>query len=132
MIGFGRTCLVTDSNRAMDTGPGKYRFGSSEDGTWVYSDGQSVKGEDGSLASSMHGMDRMVKTMTRAVGKDFPNVIRMASLTPAELAGIDSNVGSIECGKLADLVVLSPSLEVKRVFISGVSVYSAPATKRVL
>ena len=61
MIGFRRTCLVSDSNRALDASPGKYRFGSNEDGTWVYSDGQSVKGEDGSLASSMHGMDRMVK-----------------------------------------------------------------------
>ena len=122
MIGFRRTCLVTDSNRAMDAAPGKYRFGSNEDGTWVYSDGQSVKGEGGSLASSMHGMDRMVKIMARAIGKDLPNVIRMASLTPAELAGVDSNVGSIECGKLADIVVLSPGLEVKRVFISGVSV----------
>ena len=119
----------------MDAAPGKYRFGSSEDGTWVYSDGQSVKGEDGSLASSMHGMDRMVKIMARAVGQDLPNIIRMASLTPAELVGIDSNVGSIECGKLADIVVLSPGLVVKRVFISGVSVYSAPAepvTEKVL
>jgi N-acetylglucosamine-6-phosphate deacetylase len=127
MIGFRRTCLVTDCNRAMDAAPGKYRFGSNEDGTWVYSDGQSVKGEDGSLASSMHGMDRMVKIMARAVGKDLPNIIRMASLTPAELAGIDSDVGSIQCGKRADIVVLSPSLEVKGVFISGISVYSAPA-----
>jgi N-acetylglucosamine-6-phosphate deacetylase len=126
MIGFHRTCLVTDSNRAMDAPPGKYRFGSNHDGTWVYSDGQSVKGEDGSLASSMHGMDRMVQVMARAVGTDLPNVIRMASLTPAQLAGIDSDVGSVEGGKLADIVVLSPDLEVKRVFINGVSVYSAP------
>ena len=107
MIGCRRTCLVTDANRAMDAPPGRYRFGSNRDGTWVYSDGQSVKGEDGSLASSMHGMDRMVKIMARAVGKDLPSVIRMASLTPAQLVGIDSDVGSIEGGKLADIVVLS-------------------------
>lgn len=129
MIGCRRTCLVTDANRAMDAPPGRYRFGSNRDGTWVYSDGQSVKGEDGSLASSMHGMDRMVKIMARAVGKDLPSVIRMASLTPAQLVGIDSDVGSIEGGKLADIVVLSSELEVKRVFIGGVSVYSAPSAQ---
>ncbi|MGJ4857122.1 N-acetylglucosamine-6-phosphate deacetylase [Labrys sp. La1] len=119
LIGPLRCCLVTDANRAMDMPPGKYRFGSSEDGSWVWSDGHSVRGEDGSLASSMHGMDRMVKTMAHAVGKDLPAVIRMASLTPAELAGIAGQVGSLAPGKCADIVVLSAELEVERVFIGG-------------
>lgn len=51
MIGAHRTCLVTDANRAMDAPAGKYRFGSQADGTWVFSDGNSVRGEDGSLAA---------------------------------------------------------------------------------
>jgi N-acetylglucosamine-6-phosphate deacetylase len=122
MIGYHRTCLVTDANRAMDAPPGRYRFGSEEDGTWVYSDGQSVKGEDGSLASSMHGMDRMVKTMARAIGKNLPNVIRMASLTPAELAGVSDEIGSIALGKLADIVVLDEAFDIRRVIIGGVTV----------
>jgi len=123
MIGPHRTCLVTDANRAMDAPPGKYMFGSVDDGTWVYSDGQSVRGDDGSLASSMHGMDRMVRTMARAVGKSLPNVIRMASLTPAELAGISDDVGSLEPGKLADIVVLNPDLEIERVLIGAETVH---------
>ncbi|MFQ6242776.1 N-acetylglucosamine-6-phosphate deacetylase [Sinorhizobium meliloti] len=123
MIGPHRTCLVTDANRAMDAPPGTYRFGSRLDGTWVYSDGQSVRGEDGSLASSMHGMDRMVRTMAVAVGKDLPAVIRMASLTPAQLAGVDADIGSIEPGKLADFAILDRNLHVKSVIIGGVVVF---------
>ncbi|MFK0278248.1 N-acetylglucosamine-6-phosphate deacetylase [Ensifer sp. NPDC090286] len=120
MIGPQRTCLVTDANRAMDAPPGKYRFGSEDDGTWVFSDGNSVRGADGSLASSMHGMDRMVRTMAHAVGRDLPSVIRMASLTPAELVGAAGDIGSIETGKMADFVVLDRDLNVKSVIIGGV------------
>ncbi|WP_448953691.1 N-acetylglucosamine-6-phosphate deacetylase [Labrys neptuniae] len=128
LIGPGRTCLVTDSNRAMDMPPGQYRFGSEEDGSLVYSDGHSVRGEDGSLASSMHGMDRMVKTMARAIGTDLPAVIRMASLTPAELTGIAADVGSLAPGKRADIVVLSRDFEVERVLVGGEIAHPAQAS----
>lgn len=123
VIGFRRTCLVTDANRAMDAPPGKYRFGSRDDGTWVFSDGSSVRGEDGALASSMHGMDRMVRTMAHAVGRNLPSVVRMASLTPAELVGAAKDIGSIAPGKLADFAVLDRDLHVKMVIIGGVVVF---------
>ena len=119
MIGPERLCLMTDANRAMDAPPGRYRFGSQDDGTWVMSDGRTVRGDDGSLASSMHGMDRMVKTMAKAIGQDLPAIIRMASLTPAELTGIAGEVGSLAPGKRADIVVLDGDFEVERVFIAG-------------
>jgi N-acetylglucosamine-6-phosphate deacetylase len=43
----------------------------------------------------------------------------MASLTPAERAGVDSEVGSLAVGKRADVVVLDSGLSVRRVFIGG-------------
>jgi imidazolonepropionase-like amidohydrolase len=46
-------------------------------------------------------------------------VVRLASLTPAERAGVARNVGSLEKGKLADVLVLDRKLTVKRVFIAG-------------
>ncbi|CAN7723387.1 amidohydrolase family protein [Rhizobium sp. LjRoot98] len=130
MIGYHRTCLVTDANRAMDAPAGKYRFGSNEDGTWVYSDGHTVRGEDGGLASSMHGMDKMVQTMARAVGKNMPSIIRMASLTPAELVGVSDVVGSIEPGKLADILVLDKELNLHRTIIGGSDVFSASSAEQ--
>jgi hypothetical protein len=32
--------LVTDSNRALDMPPGKYRFRAEEDGPWIESNGK--------------------------------------------------------------------------------------------
>jgi N-acetylglucosamine-6-phosphate deacetylase len=50
----------------------------------------------------------------------LPHVIRMASLTPAERTGFASDRGSLQSGKLADVVILSADLQVGRVFIGGV------------
>jgi N-acetylglucosamine-6-phosphate deacetylase len=119
MIGPQRLCLVTDANRAMDAPPGCYRFGPQEDGTVVISDGRTVRGEDGSLASSMCGMDVMVRTMLRATGAPLPQIVQMASLTPARLTGIAASRGSLEVGKHADLVVLSQNIEVEAVYIGS-------------
>jgi N-acetylglucosamine-6-phosphate deacetylase len=52
---------------------------------------------------------------------DIPlyEIVRMASLTPAERTGIAERVGSIAVGKLADFVVLSDQLRVERVYLGG-------------
>jgi N-acetylglucosamine-6-phosphate deacetylase len=65
------------------------------------------------------GMDHMVRQMKRDTSANLPEVIRMASLTPAELTGIARRTGSIAVGKQADLLLLSRRLTVKQVFIGG-------------
>jgi N-acetylglucosamine-6-phosphate deacetylase len=118
MKGSKRLCLVTDSSRALDMPPGEYRFGPQADGEPFESDG--IVGRQGPrLASSVSGMDRMVRTMVGATSASVADAVRMASLTPAERTGIASEVGSLEPGKRADVVVLSRELEVERVFLAG-------------
>ena len=118
-----KLCLVTDANRALDLPPGNYRFGAEADGSWFESDGR-VGWAPGrtSLASSIVGMDHMVRQMKRDTSATLPEVVRMASLTPAELTGIAKHTGSLEAGKNADVVLLSRKLDVRRVFIGGVEV----------
>lgn len=125
MIGPDRLCLVTDCNRAMGMPPGKYRFGNEQDGSWLLSNGQVGLAADGnSLASSIVGMDQMVRQMAKATSATLPEVIRMATLTPARRAGVAQEVGSIEVGKRADLLVLSKDLEIEQVFLAGTEVKS--------
>ncbi len=119
MIGPKRLCLVTDCSRALDQPPGRYRFGNHLDGTWFESDGFVGRSPSGSLASSTVGMDHMVRHFRKATNASLQDVVRMASLTPAERVGIHNRTGSIEVGKQADLLVQSPDLEVQRVFIRG-------------
>ncbi|HEY1946212.1 MAG TPA: amidohydrolase family protein [Bryobacteraceae bacterium] len=119
MKGASRLLLVTDSNRALDMPPGKYRFGAEEDGPWIESNGNVGFVPGHGLASSVKGMDAMVRTMACQTSARLPEVIRMASLTPAERIGIADESGSLEVGKWADLLILSSTLEIERVFVRG-------------
>ena len=119
MKGAARLLLVTDSNRALDLPPGRYRFGHADDGSWFESNGKAGWAPNGSLASSIVGMDHMVRHMAAHTSASLPDVIRMASLTPAERTGIARQTGSLEINKRADVILLSKKLEVKRVFIAG-------------
>ncbi len=118
MKGADRVCLVTDSSRALDMPPGRYRFGPATDGPWFESDGH-VGRAGGGLASSVVGMDHMVRTMVQKAGATVVDAVRMASLTPAERAGIAADTGSIARGKQADLVVLGRRLTVRHTIIAG-------------
>ena len=125
-LGPRRLCLVTDANRALDMPPGRYRFGSATDGEWIESDGRVgfVPG-GGALASSVVGVDTMVRNMKAMTSASLPEVVRMASLTPAERAGVTDEVGSLVPGRRADVLVLNQRLRVKRVFLGGEAI--APA-----
>lgn len=119
MLGADRLCLVTDANRALDLPPGRYRFGSAETGSWFESNGLVGFVPGGGLASSVVALDTMVRTMARDTTAPLHEVIRMATLTPARRTGIDSEAGSLEDGKLADLVLLDRKLKVRRVMVDG-------------
>ena len=99
MKGAERLCLVTDANRALGQPPGRYRFGPIDTGSWFESDGRVGFVPGNGLASSVVGMDTMVRNMKTARVRRLPEVIRMASLTPAERAGIEKDTGSLEKGK---------------------------------
>ena len=47
-------------------------------------------------------------------------MIRMATLTPARIIGVDHEVGSLEAAS-ADFLLLDRDLYVKQVFIDGVA-----------
>lgn len=122
MKGAERLCLVTDCNRALDMPVGEYRFGNPTDGTMFRSDGKVGWAPNGSLASSIVGMDFMVRHMKRSTSATLSQVIRMASLTPAERTGIANQTGSLEVGKQADILILDQALNVVDVFVGGLRV----------
>jgi N-acetylglucosamine-6-phosphate deacetylase len=67
-------------------------------------------------------MDHCVRTFHRLTGAPLPEVVRMATLTPARILGVDANHGSLEPGKAADLVVLDAELTVRQVYVGGTRV----------
>jgi len=118
--GPDRLALVTDSMRAVDLPDGEYWFGPEGRGEKVRKmDGVGVTVEGTALASGVMGMDHAVRTMHRQAGVPLPHAVRMASLTPARILNIDADLGSIEIGKRADLVVMDADLNVRQVYLGG-------------
>jgi N-acetylglucosamine-6-phosphate deacetylase len=129
MKGPRRLCLVTDSNRAMGMPPGRYRFGPIEDGAWFESNGKVGFVPGAGLASGVVALDTMVRNMKAMTRAPLEDVVRMASLTPAERAGVAKEVGSLEVGKRADIAILGRRLMVRRVFVGGVEISSLAHNK---
>ncbi len=121
MKGSARVCLVSDCSRALDTPPGAFMVGHHEDGEPCENNGVVgvLPGTD-RLASSIHALDHMVRVMVRDTDAGLAEVVRMASLTPAERTGLARDRGSLEAGKLADVMLLSHDLRVRRTFLGGV------------
>jgi N-acetylglucosamine-6-phosphate deacetylase len=124
--GPDRLALVTDCSRALDMPDGEYQFGPLVGGErFLRHDGVGIMIDGKSLASSVMGMDHMVRTFLHGTGTSLPEVIRMATLTPAKIAGVDQEFGSLSVGKRADLVILDQSLHVMSVYQDGECTYSA-------
>lgn len=118
--GPDRLALVTDSMRAVDLPDGEYWFGAEGTGERVRKlDGVGVTVDGTALASGVMGLDHGVRTMHRTAGVPLPEAVRMASLTPARILGLESDIGSLEVGKRADFVVLDADLAVKQVYVGG-------------
>lgn len=121
MMGVERVALVSDSSRAMDMPAGEYLFGPTDGGERFYHDGAVGLTLDGNgLASSAKGLDFMVRQMHDHAKTDWATAVRMASLTPATIIGINQKLGSLEVGKQADIILFDAGVRIRRVFLDGI------------
>ncbi len=118
--GPDKVALVTDANRALDMPDGAYLIGPLDGGEpLIKRDGVGMMPDGKALASSVEGMDHMLRTYLTLTGCPLHEVVRMATLTPARIAGVDQTLGSLTVGKRADIVVLDRDYRVQRVFRDG-------------
>jgi N-acetylglucosamine-6-phosphate deacetylase len=113
--GPDRTALITDAMDAAGMPDGRYELGGQE---VVVTDRVARLVRDGSIAGSTLTMDLALRNAV-AAGIALPDAVAMAATTPARALGLAEEVGALEAGLRADLVVLSPELEVKRVMRAG-------------
>lgn len=115
----GRCVLVTDAMAAAGAEDGDYRLGPMaievREGVARLSDGGSGRG---AIAGSTLTMDAAVRFAVRDAGLPLVDVVHAASTAPARVLGL-RDVGALEAGRRADLVVLDDDLEVVRVMRAG-------------
>ncbi|MGA8657293.1 MAG: N-acetylglucosamine-6-phosphate deacetylase [Chthoniobacterales bacterium] len=81
--------------------------------------GYGVLEDESALAGSLAQMIDLVRVVTQRGDIPMFDAVRMASLTPATILGIDDRFGSIQSGKTADFVLFDDGFVVQRVWIAG-------------
>ena len=114
-VGPERIAGVTDAMAAAGAGDGHYTLGELDVDVV---DGVARLSDDGALAGSTLTMDSALRTLVADCGLGLVEVSRMLSGTPAQAMGF-SDRGAIERGMRADLVVLTPDLDVVAVMRTG-------------
>jgi N-acetylglucosamine-6-phosphate deacetylase len=110
-----RTALVTDAMDAAGMSDGSYDLGGQ---AVIVKDRVARLARDSSIAGSTLTMDAAFRQAVDA-GIALPDAAAMAATTPARALGRFDEIGALEAGLRADLVVLSPELRVKRVMRGG-------------
>lgn len=108
--------LITDAISAAGLGDGDYTLGGLE--VAVRSGVARLK-QGGSLAGSTLTMDAALRFAVQEAGIPVASASRMASGNPARLLGVSDVTGELAAGKQADVLLLSPELELQQVWIRG-------------
>ncbi|OOC58367.1 N-acetylglucosamine-6-phosphate deacetylase [Paenibacillus ihbetae] len=109
--------LITDAMSATGMPDGEYTIG---DLPVVVEDGiATLKSNRNSLAGSTLTMIKGFQLLVREVGLSLEQASLAASTNPAKKIGIHDRTGSLEAGKLADVLLLDHKLELQGVWIQG-------------
>jgi len=119
--GVERVALITDAVMAADMPDGIYEAG----GQRVRVKEGVCRGRGGILAGSTLTLNRAVRSIV-SLGFSLADAIRMATLTPAKILGIENKKGIIKEGSDADLILIDKELNVYFTMVKGRIVWKHP------
>ena len=114
--GIDQTILITDAMRAALMPEGEYDLG----GQKVFVKDNSCRLEDGTLAGSVLTTGQALKNMVGFSDLPLENIIDMLTINPAKLLKLENSMGTLEEGKLANIVLLDESNNINSVYVKGI------------
>jgi len=118
--GLDKVCIVTDAMRAAGLPPGKYKLGPIEA---IVDEGVAWLPDRSAFAGSVAKMNTMIKVLVNDVGLTLQDAIRLASINPAKIIGINDSKGSLAPGKDADVVIMDREFNILMTVVEGRIVY---------
>jgi N-acetylglucosamine-6-phosphate deacetylase len=112
--GVDRAVLITDAISATGMPDGTYHLGSFE---VRVRDGRCES--YGKLAGSVFTMDVALRNVMKFAHLTFQESLRLATINPARVLGIEGRKGVLRAGADADVTVFSPSGEVRKTIVRG-------------
>lgn len=110
----GRVILISDSMMATGLEDGEYSLG----GQAVTVRGNLATLHDGTIAGSATNLMDCVRSAVR-MGIPLGQAVQAASTNPARALGIEHDYGSLEAGKLANVVLLDDELNIHTILLRG-------------
>lgn len=105
---------ITDAMRAAFLEEGEYDLG----GQRVFVKDNKCTLEDGTIAGSVHQMDKALRNLVTYTTLSIPEAIEVLSLSPAKLLGLETK-GQLKAGFDADFIILDDNLEVISTYVGG-------------
>lgn len=112
--------LVTDATAPAGACIDRFIFAGK---TIYYRNGLCVD-ENGTLSGSALTMIEAVANSVEHAGISLDEALRMATLYPARAMGVETQLGSIEAGKVANLTVFTRDYKITRTIVNGNEVLS--------
>lgn len=110
----GLVC-ITDGIRSTGLPDGKYMYNNKE----YISEGGLARYTDGTFIGSTMSLKEITSNFMKFTGCSLNEAIDTVTINPARIAGVDNRKGSLEPGKDADILLVTPSLEIKKTIIAG-------------
>ncbi len=109
-----KVIIVTDAIRATDMPDGVYKNRYE-----LHVKNGEVRLPDGTLAGSNLTLDKALRNLVFKLGISLKDAVAMMTVNPAKDIKVDDEIGSIEVGKRADLVILDKKLNVMKTIVGG-------------
>ena len=110
-----KLCLITDCIRAGGMEDGDYTLG----GQPVHKEGIKCLMDDGTIAGSVLELNAAVRNLYENSDLEIYEAVNAASLNIAKALGEDKEIGSLEVGKRADIIIVDEKFNVEKVFLGG-------------
>ncbi len=122
-IGPDRLCAISDATSGAGLPEGaRFGMGGME---YKVCDGVGMMLDRTAFAGSTTLVNQMIPILADLVGIPLVEAVRMLTLTPAHVIGVQDRKGSLEPGKDADLAIFDNDWTVWRTMIGGRWVYAA-------
>lgn len=111
----GKAFLVTDAMPAVGSDAPTFFIGDLE----VFVRDGRCETEEGVLAGSALDMAAAVRNCIQKVGINRAEAIRMATMYPADFAGLGDGIGQIQTGSPASFVICDNEMHIASVYVDG-------------
>ena len=108
-------CLITDCIRAGGMPDGDYTLG----GQPVHKEGIKCLMEDGTIAGSVLKLNEAVYNLYENSDLQLYEAVKCASLYPAKALGVQNEIGSLEAGKIADIIIADEKFKILTTISDG-------------